>query len=159
VDTTIIRKDSLKGSVNSRAERALKLFEEHGDSIVKLAAGVYRVPSCSGAGSYDVLYGEREECPCPDYQFGGGRPCKHLLCIGIMHAARRSGVREVRLSASVAGDPFKAAGMSRPDLNHESSHGCYDGWVYLGFEGEDENGEHVEEIERVPCRRCHGESR
>jgi hypothetical protein len=33
-------------------------------------------------------------------------------------------------------------------------HGCYDGWVYLGFEGEDENGEHVEEIERVPCRRC-----
>jgi hypothetical protein len=29
--------------------------------------------------------------------------------------------------------------------------------VYLGFEGEAENGEHVEEIERVPCRRCHGE--
>ena len=33
-------------------------------------------------------------------------------------------------------------------------HACYDGWIYLGFEGEDENGEHVEEIERVPCRRC-----
>ena len=31
---------------------------------------------------------------------------------------------------------------------------CYEGWVYLGFEGEDENGEPVEEIERVPCRRC-----
>jgi hypothetical protein len=26
--------------------------------------------------------------------------------------------------------------------------------VYLGFEGEDENGEHVEIIERVPCQRC-----
>jgi hypothetical protein len=26
--------------------------------------------------------------------------------------------------------------------------------VYLGFEGEDENGEHVEEIERIACRRC-----
>ena len=38
----------------------------------------------------------------------------------------------------------------------ESPHGCIDGWVYLGFEGEDENGEHVEEMERVPCRRCHG---
>jgi hypothetical protein len=36
----------------------------------------------------------------------------------------------------------------------ETPHGCYDGWVYLGFEGEGENGEHVEEIERVPCRRC-----
>ncbi len=38
---------------------------------------------------------------------------------------------------------------------HETPHGCYDGWVYSGFEGEDENGEHVEEIECVPCRRCH----
>jgi hypothetical protein len=37
-------------------------------------------------------------------------------------------------------------------------HGCYDGWVYLGFEGEDENGEHVEDIERVPCRRCNATS-
>ena len=36
----------------------------------------------------------------------------------------------------------------------EHPHGCYEGFVYLGFEGEDENGEHVEEIERVPCRRC-----
>ena len=41
----------------------------------------------------------------------------------------------------------------------ETSHGCYEGWVYLGFEGEDENGEHVEEIERVPCRRCRAETR
>ncbi len=40
----------------------------------------------------------------------------------------------------------------------ETPHGCWDGWVYLGFEGEDENGEHVEEIERVPCRRCKPES-
>ena len=43
--------------------------------------------------------------------------------------------------------------------DHETAHGCIDGWVYLGFEGEDENGEHGEEVERVPCRRCHGESR
>ena len=51
----------------------------------------------------------------------------------------------------LAGDPFAYAGGETP-------HGCIDGWVYLGFEGEDENGEHVEEIERVPCRRCHGET-
>ena len=37
----------------------------------------------------------------------------------------------------------------------ETPHGCYEGWVYLGFEGEDENGEPTEEIERVPCPRCH----
>ena len=54
---------------------------------------------------------------------------------------------------SPAGDPFYAEGQ-RPNPDHESPHGCIDGWVYLGFEGEDGNGEHVEEIERVPCRRC-----
>ena len=42
--------------------------------------------------------------------------------------------------------------------DHETPHGCIDGWVYLGSEGEDKNGEHVEEIERVPCRRCKAES-
>jgi hypothetical protein len=26
--------------------------------------------------------------------------------------------------------------------------------VYLGFDGEDESGEHLEVIERMPCRRC-----
>jgi hypothetical protein len=35
---------------------------------------------------------------------------------------------------------------------------CYEGWVFLGFEGENENGEQVEVIERVPCRRCNPES-
>jgi hypothetical protein len=52
---------------------------------------------------------------------------------------------------SPAGDPFTAYGQ---DHDRDHPHGCYAGWVYLGFEGEDENGEHVEEIERVPCRRC-----
>ncbi len=40
----------------------------------------------------------------------------------------------------------------------ETPHGCYEGWVYLGFEGEDLDGERVEVIERVRCRRCHPES-
>ena len=35
---------------------------------------------------------------------------------------------------------------------------CYEGWVFLGFEGEDESGERVEVIECVPCRRCRIES-
>ena len=67
-----------------------------------------------------------------------------------------------------AGDPFFYA-ASRPaqaDAHEdveapyaalerlETPHGCIDGFVYLGFEGEDEDGEHVEVIDRVPCRRC-----
>jgi hypothetical protein len=44
----------------------------------------------------------------------------------------------------------------RPD--QDTPHGCYDGWVYLGFEGEEESGEHVEVMERVPCRRCNATS-
>jgi hypothetical protein len=40
----------------------------------------------------------------------------------------------------------------------ETPHACWDGWVFLGFEGEDENGEHVELVERVPCRRCRPEA-
>ncbi len=40
-------------------------------------------------------------------------------------------------------------------LPDEAPRGCYDGWVYFGFEGVVENGEPVEVIERVPCRKCH----
>jgi hypothetical protein len=36
----------------------------------------------------------------------------------------------------------------------ETPHACMGGWVFLGFEGEDEHGEHAELVERVPCRRC-----
>jgi hypothetical protein len=50
-----------------------------------------------------------------------------------------------------AGDPFAYAGTQR---DAERPHSCIDGWVYLGFEGEDENGNPCEELERVPCRRC-----
>jgi hypothetical protein len=47
----------------------------------------------------------------------------------------------------------------RPNTQEdETPHCCYEGWGYLGFEGEDENGEHIEEIERVPCRRCNAAS-
>jgi hypothetical protein len=75
-------------------------------------------------------------------------------------------VDEVRIPP--AGDGFYAAAKRHEDLEAhyaalerlgESPHDCYEGWVYLGFEGEDENGEHVEEIERVPCRRCRREHR
>jgi hypothetical protein len=41
-----------------------------------------------------------------------------------------------------------------PATTDETPHGCYRGWVFLGFQGEDDNGEPAEIIERVPCRRC-----
>jgi hypothetical protein len=41
----------------------------------------------------------------------------------------------------------------------ETPHGCYEGWVFLGFEGVDEDGDLVEvATERVRCSRCHPES-
>jgi hypothetical protein len=40
-------------------------------------------------------------------------------------------------------------------LPDERPHGCYEGFVYIGHIVEDESGESVEVIERVPCRRCH----
>jgi hypothetical protein len=47
--------------------------------------------------------------------------------------------------ATLAGDPFAYAG-DKP----RGCFACYDGWVFLGFEAEDED----ELTERVPCRRC-----
>ena len=37
---------------------------------------------------------------------------------------------------------------------HETPHGCYSGWVFLGFDSEDESGEPTEVTEAVRCRRC-----
>ncbi len=129
---------------HAREERALRLVEERGQDIRRIAPGLYRVPSCSGVGSYDVRYGgEREECPCPDYLYGGGRACKHLLAVGIKHAAKRSGVRVITTPAVIAGDPFAHAGKRR-----ECS-ACFAGYVSITIE---EDGQ--ERVEAVPCRRC-----
>jgi hypothetical protein len=45
-----------------------------------------------------------------------------------------------------------AGEVATPD---ETPHACLGGFVFLGFEGEDEHGE---VIERVPCRRCNTEN-
>jgi hypothetical protein len=76
-------------------------------------------------------------------------------------------VDEIRISP--AGDGFYAASRLRDEGTieaqysglerlEETPHGCYGSWVFLGFEGEDEHGEHVELVEWVPCRWCHLES-
>ncbi len=48
------------------------------------------------------------------------------------------------------GDPFSSA--PRHDQDHP--HACLDGYVYLGYTTIGEDGEEVERIEAVPCRRC-----
>ena len=146
--TTSLPESGADSPTTTRAERALKLLEERGQDIRCISAGVYRVPSCSGSGSYDVLYGEREECPCPDYQFGGGRPCKHLIAVGVMHAARRSGVTVRTIPATIAGDPFAHAGKRR------GCPLCFGGYVTISIE---EDGREHEEA--VPCRRCNHQER
>jgi hypothetical protein len=95
-------------NLNARAERALALYREHGDEIRDLGGGNFAVPSCMGREIYRGHYGaEVETCECPDFRFG--HTCKHLLSVGIMHARRRSGVKEISLLAVGSGDPFKAA--------------------------------------------------
>jgi DNA-binding XRE family transcriptional regulator len=60
-------------------------------------------------------------------------------------------VDEIRISPAASPreeDTIEAqyAGLERLE---ETPHGCYEGWVYMGFEGEDLDGEHVEEIEAM----------
>ncbi len=62
---------------------ALAYFEEIAASH---RGGCYRVPSCSGEGSYAVVYmREEESCECPDWQIRGNT-CKHVLCCAVIRA-------------------------------------------------------------------------
>lgn len=45
----------------------------------------------------------------------------------------------------------------QPSTDEDPCFACYDGWVYLGFEAE-QDGELVEVTDRVPCRRCTAEA-
>jgi hypothetical protein len=44
---------------------------------------------------------------------------------------------------------------STEELNHQDHpHACLNGYIYLGYTVFDEEGEEVERIEALPCRRC-----
>jgi hypothetical protein len=128
---------------NTREDRAFELYRERGDEIIALGEHAFEVPSCTGRNAYEVHYGGAvESCSCPDFGFGHGIPCKHLLAVGILHASRRSGIREIRIMAAAVGDPFAHAGK-RPCA-------CLEGFVFITYE--DEHGEEREASYR--CRRC-----
>jgi hypothetical protein len=132
----------------ARADRALALFEERGHLIRAVASDTYSVPSSGMLGKrYTVRYGgEVESCTCPDHSYHPEVSCKHLLAVGIMHAARRSGVREVRTVRVAACDGIA--------YRAKTSCHCYGGYHYIGVE---EDGQEHEEA--VPCKHCHQEGR
>ena len=93
---------------NTREHRALALYREYGHLIEEVAPDFYIVPSSDGESFYHVDY-LTEDCDCPDSKFHPETNCKHVLCVGIKRAKRRS----------------------RP-------HGCIGGYVYLdGEDGEE----------------------
>ena len=102
MDTTSVAASTVE--TNPRAVRALELYRTHGHLIEEVAPDFYLVPSCSGEHFYHVDYAT-EECDCPDAEFHPELNCKHVLCVGIKRAKRRS----------------------RP-------HGCINGVVYLDGE-------------------------
>ena len=142
------RNSSAPAHPSTRETRALELYRDHGHLIRSIASDTYEVPSCGMHGRrYTVRYGghARESCSCKDFEFG--HVCKHLLAVGIMHAARRGGVREVREIRVVAGDPFKAAQLARhlDDLEDQLAHELL---------GDDERQELRDRVLRLRRRLC-----
>jgi hypothetical protein len=65
----------------------------------------------------------------------------------------------IRIPAS--GDPFYAAARVEHDdtveahyASLERPHACTDGTIFIGHLVVDEDGEEVEVVEAVPCRKC-----
>ncbi len=73
---------------DTRESRALALYRERGDEIVRTGPWTYLVPSCSGGEPYAVNY-RRETCDCPDALRHPDLNCKHLLAVAVKRAKRR----------------------------------------------------------------------
>lgn len=83
--------------VATRADRALALYVEHFEAIaLSFRAGVYKVPSCSGAAIYTVRLVPTPYCSCPDFR---GGECKHIMVCRV--------VRKVTAPCSDCGRRFR----------------------------------------------------
>lgn len=71
----------------TRQQRGLALYREHASEIVEVAAGVFRVPSCSGGGFYRANP-EAGTCECADRRHRS-EVCKHLLAATVAAAKKR----------------------------------------------------------------------
>lgn len=87
--------DTSKTSAPStRVQRGVRLHREHGHLIERIAAHTYRVPSCTGTGSY-VAYTDLRFCTCPDHPRAksAGERCKHVVAAEIVLSKRRAAGR------------------------------------------------------------------
>jgi hypothetical protein len=81
----------------TREQKGLRLYAEHGKQIERLSANLFVCPSQSGEKVYFVTYGNLEEsCTCPANTYRPEEPCKHLLAVAI----RSSKVRAARQRAN-----------------------------------------------------------
>lgn len=127
--------DSLAQAIRERATRGLLLYNGERERIHRLYGDTWAVPSSEG-GFWRVNLAD-ETCGCRDFRYhctdqATGEPfmnCEHVAAAAIARA------------------------KARPAQDHP--HACTDGYVYLGYEGED--GE--EHYEALPCRRCAEEAR
>jgi SWIM zinc finger len=94
VVTTIVKEDTKKNIawrslIAERADRGWDLHLRRRQLIAKTGEDTYRVPSCSGRGTYEVRYGNQvESCTCTDFQVHH-LACKHLVAVALLYARRR----------------------------------------------------------------------
>jgi hypothetical protein len=80
----------------TRLQRGVRLFLERPGEIERTTANTYRVPSCSGTGSY-LVYLDLRCCTCPDHRAAkaAGERCKHFQAAAIAAAKRRAARRQM----------------------------------------------------------------
>jgi hypothetical protein len=78
----------------TRIGRAIKLHREHSAEIERTGIHTYRVPSCTGTGTYTV-YSDLRCCSCPDHRRAkvNGERCKHYYAVEILISKRRAACR------------------------------------------------------------------
>ena len=83
----------------TRMERGVRLYFERGHEITPTTAHTYRVPACSGIGTY-IVHLDLGCCSCVDSERrrerGDRTPCKHLVAASILASKRRAARRARR---------------------------------------------------------------
>ena len=94
-----MKKNSATAPPSSRVERGITLYRERGHEITRTTAHTYRVPACSGIGTY-IVHLDLGCYSCVDSERrrerGDRTPCKHLVAAGICAAKRRAARRARR---------------------------------------------------------------
>lgn len=78
----------------TRELRGLALYRERAAEIERISPSTYRVPSCTGEGSY-LVYLDLQCCTCPDHRRAkaAGERCKHYHAVYVFAAKRRAAHR------------------------------------------------------------------